>query len=76
MFFSTISFPQPFADSEYAVFFDTYGNGEFVFAHGIGELEKKVEPTFDAVVSMPMMMDKNESGFRVVLPIHTYFNSI
>ena len=34
------------------------------------------EPTYDAIVSMPMLMNKGKNGFDIVLPIHTYFNSL
>ena len=40
------------------------------------DLESKKEPTYDTVVSMPMLMNKSASGFTIVLPIHTYFNSM
>jgi len=65
-----------FINDQYMVFFDTYGNGEFVFGYDKADIEGKTEPTYDAVVSMPMLMNKTESGFDIVLPIHTYFNSI
>jgi hypothetical protein len=66
----------PFIDDEYMVFFDTYGNGEFVFGYDKTDLEGKTHPTLGAVVSMPMLMNKTRSGFTVVLPIHTHFNSL
>lgn len=58
------------------VFFDTYGNGDFVFGYDRDEIMSKDEPTYDAVVSLPMLMNKTERGFDVVLPVHTYFNSM
>lgn len=76
VFHRKIDFDIPFVDDQYMVFFDTYGNGEFVFGYDKADIEGKTEPTYDAVVSMPMLLNKTESGFDVVLPIHTYFNSI
>ena len=65
-----------FLNDEYCVFFDTYGPGMFVFGYDKADLESKTEPTYDAIVSMPMLMNKDRGGFTVVLPIHTYFNSM
>jgi hypothetical protein len=76
IFFKQIVFDEEFANDEYMVFFDTYEPGQFVFGYDRTDLENKVEPTYDAVVSMPMLMNKTTSGFTVVLPIHTYFNSL
>ena len=76
IFHKKIDFPTPFIDDEYMVFFDTYGNGEFVFGFDRQDLQNKTEPTYDAVVSMPMLMNKSSDGFDIVLPIHTYFNSL
>ena len=69
-------FPTPFTNDGYMVFFDTYGREDFVFGYDKSDIEGKDEPTYDAIVSMPMLMNKTESGFDIVLPIHTYFNSI
>ena len=76
IFFKKIVFDEEFANDEYMVFFDTYEPGQFVFGYDNTDLESKVEPTYDAVVSMPMLMNKSSSGFTVILPIHTYFNSL
>lgn len=76
IFHRRIDFNVPFINDEYMVFFDTYGNGEFVFGYDKADIQGKVEPTYDAVVSMPMLLNKTASGFDIVLPIHTYFNSI
>lgn len=76
VFNARIDFPQPFINDEYMVFFDTYEPGQFVFGYGVSDLQEQDEPTWDAVVSLPMMMDKSSSGFSVVLPIHCHFNSI
>ena len=76
VFFREIVFPEAFANDEYMVFFDTYGSGDFVFGYDKLDLESKKEPTYDTVVSMPMLMNKSASGFTIVLPIHTYFNSM
>ena len=76
IFFKQIVFDEEFANDEYMVFFDTYEPGQFVFGYDKTDLENKAEPTYDAVVSMPMLMNKTTSGFTVVLPIHTYFNSL
>lgn len=71
-----ISFNPSFINDEYCVFFDTYDNDQFVFGFNKTDIESKTEPTYDQVVSMPMIMNKSASGFDIVLPIHTYFNSI
>ena len=71
-----IEFNPKFLNDEYCVFFDTYDNGQFVFGFNKTDIESQTEPTYDQVVSMPMIMNKTSSGFDVVLPIHTYFNSI
>lgn len=76
IFHAKIEFPEPYLNDEYMVFFDTYGNGQFVFGYDKSELAAAIEPTYDAIVSMPMMLNKKVSGFDVVLPIHTYFNSM
>lgn len=76
IFHAHIEFPTPFFDDEYCVFFDTYGYGQFVFGYDKLDIQSKEQPTYDAIVSMPMIMNKTPSGFDVVLPIHTYFNSI
>lgn len=76
IFHRRVDFETPFVDDQYCVFFDTYGNGEFVFGYDKDDLESKTEPTYDEVVSMPMLMNKSKSGFDIVLPIHTYFNSV
>ena len=76
VFHKHIKFPIPFVNEEYMVFLDTYGNGEFVFGYGKSDLQEQTEPTYDAIVSMPMLMNKTESGFDIVLPIHCHFNSI
>lgn len=74
--FSTESGRTPFVNDEYMVFFDTYGNGEFVFGYDKMDIQEKAEPTYDSIVSMPMLMNKANDGFDIVLPIHTYFNSM
>lgn len=76
VFNAKIGFPEPFIDDEYMVFFDTYGAGEFVFGYGKDDLQSQTEPTYDTIVSMPMLLNKTSSGFDVVLPIHTHFNSM
>lgn len=79
IFHATIEFPTPFVNDEYCVFFDTYGNGEFLFGYDKEDLERRAklnQPTYDAIVSQPMLMNKRNNGFDVILPIHTYFNSI
>ena len=76
VFFREIAFPEPFANDEYMVFFDTYGSADFVFGYDKVDVESREEPTYDQVVSMPMLMNKSASGFTIVLPIHTYFNSM
>ena len=76
IFHAKIEFPVPFINDEYMVFFDTYGYGEFVFGYDSNELAEKDEPTYDAVVSMPMLMNKRKTGFDIVLPIHSHFNSM
>lgn len=76
VFHKRIDFSMPFADDEYMVFFDTYGNGEFAFGYDRHDLHERKEPTYDAVVSMPMLLNKTAGGFDIVLPIHSYFNSI
>ena len=76
VFNAKIGFPEPFIDDEYMVFFDTYGAGEFVFGYGKDDLQSQTEPTYDTIVSMPMLLNKTASGFDVVLPIHTHFNSM
>lgn len=79
VFHSQIEFPEDFpqfVNDQYMVFFDTYGNGDFVFGYDRDEIMSKDEPTYDAVVSLPMLMNKTERGFDVVLPVHTYFNSM
>ena len=76
IFHKKIEFNAPFVDDQYCVFFDTYGNGEFVFGYDKQDIESKEEPTYDAIVSMPMLMNKSKMGFDIVLPIHTYFNSL
>ena len=76
IFFKDIEFPEAFANDEYMVFFDTYARGQFVFGYDAADLESKTEPTYDAIVSMPMLMNKGVKGFTVVLPVHTYFNSM
>lgn len=76
IFWKKIELPTPFLDDEYCVFFDTYGPGSFVFGYDKAELEAQTEPTYDAVVSMPMLMNKTKEGFTIVLPVHTYFNSM
>lgn len=60
VFMRKIEFPEPFANDEYCVFFDTYEPGEFVFGWDKRDLESKKEPTYDTVVSMPMLMNKTE----------------
>ena len=76
IFSKKIEFDEPFANDEYMVFFDTYEPGQFVFGYDKTDLENKIEPTYDAIVSMPMLMNKTASGFTVVLPIHVYYNSL
>lgn len=76
VFFKEIKFDEEFINDEYCVFFDSYGPGEFVFGYDKVDLESKEEPTYDTVVSMPMLMNKTSKGFTIVLPIHTYFNSM
>ena len=76
IFHKKIEFNTQFVDDQYCVFFDTYGNGEFVFGYDKQDIESKEEPTYDAIVSMPMLMNKSKMGFDIVLPIHTYFNSL
>ncbi len=63
-------------NNEYMVFFDTYGNGEFVFGYDKYDIQEQTEPTYDTIVSMPMLMNKTENGFDIVLPVHCHFNSI
>ena len=76
IFHSKIEFIEPFKDDQYMVFFDTYEQGQFVFGFDKDDLQKKKQPTYGALVSMPMMMNKTKYGFDIVLPIHTHFNSI
>ena len=76
VFHRHVKFPTTFINNEYMVFFDTYGNGEFVFGYDKYDIQEQTEPTYDAIVSMPMLMNKTESGFDIVLPIHCHFNSI
>ena len=76
VFHAKIEFKKPFINDEYMVFFDTYGNGEFVFGYDKADIQGKIEPTYDAVVSMPMLLNKTTSGFDIVLPIHCHFNSM
>ena len=76
IFHKRIDLQTQFANDEYMVFFDTYGNGEFVFGYDKADIQSKEEPTYDAIVSMPMVLNKSESGFDIVLPIHTCFNSM
>ena len=76
IFHARIEFPTPFSNDQYCVFFDTYGEGQFVFGINKTEIQSKEEPTYDAIVSRPMLLNKKPSGFDIVLPIHTYFNSI
>lgn len=76
IFARKIDFPEPFVNDEYCVFFDTHPYGSFVFGYDKQDLESKKEPTYDQVVSMPMLMNKTANGFVIVLPIHTYFNSM
>lgn len=76
IFARKIDFPEPFVNDEYCVFFDTYGPGDFVFGYDKLDLESKTQPTYGTVVSQPMLMNKNANGFVIVLPIHTYFNSM
>lgn len=76
IFKSEIEFPEQFMNDEYMVFFDTYEPGSFVFGYRKSDLQAQEEPTWDAVVSMPMLMNKTASGFMVMLPIHTHFNSM
>ena len=68
--------PTPFLNSDYCIFFDTYSRGDFVFGYDKGDLMEQEEPSWDAIVSRPMIMNKSASGFDIVLPIHTYLNSI
>ena len=76
IFFRDIEFNTPFVDDEYCVFFNTYGDGQFVFGYDKSDLMAQEEPTYDAVVSMPMILNKTSKGFTIVLPIHTHFNSL
>lgn len=76
IFTKHIEFNPPFINDQYCVFFDTYDNDQFVFGFNKTDIESKTEPTYDQVVSMPMIMNKTSSGFDVILPLHTYFNSI
>ena len=76
IFHKHVDFSTPFVDDEYCVFFDTYGRGDFVFGYELADLVAQEEPSYDAVVSMPMIMNKTNSGFDIVLPIHTHFNSM
>lgn len=76
IFHKHVDFDVPFINDEYMVFFDTYGNGEFVFGYGKSDLQDKTEPTYDAVVSMPMLLNKTAKGFDIILPIHCHFNSL
>lgn len=76
VFFREIALPEAFANDEYCVFFDTYGSGDFVFGYDKFDIESRNEPVYDTVISMPMLMNKSASGFTIVLPIHTYFNSM
>lgn len=76
VFHKRISFDRPFVNDQYLVFFDTYGNGEFVFGYDKNDLQVQTEPTWDAVVSMPMLMNKTKDGFDIVLPVHCHFNSL
>ena len=76
IFTCQIQFPRDFLNDEYMVFFDSYGAGEFVFGYDKEDLQAQEEPTWDAIVSQPMLMNKTQSGFTVVLPIHTHFNSM
>lgn len=76
IFFRDIEFSTPFVDDEYCVFFNTYGDGQFVFGYDKSDLMAQEEPTYDAIVSMPMILNKTNRGFTIVLPIHTYFNSL
>ena len=76
IFHARIDLSVPFANDEYMIFFDTYGNGEFVFGYDKADIQGKEEPTYDAIVSMPMVLNKSAKGFDIILPIHTHFNSI
>jgi hypothetical protein len=76
VFVCDIEFPTKFKNDEYMVFFDSYEPGSFVFGYDKFDLQDQPEPTWDAIVSQPMLMNKTNSGFTVVLPIHTHFNSI
>ncbi len=76
IFHKRVEFDVPFINDEYMVFFDTYGNGEFVFGYDKTDIQSKEEPTYDAVVSMPMLLNKTAAGFDIVLPIHCHFNSL
>lgn len=76
IFNAQIEFPEPFINDEYMVFFDTYEPGSFVFGYERHDLMDKDEPTWDAIVSRPMLLNKTAKGFDIVLPIHTYFNSM
>lgn len=58
IFHKRIEFETPFLNNEYAVFFDTYKYGQFVFGYDKYDLEAQDEPTYDAIVSQPMMMNK------------------
>lgn len=76
VFHARIDFDHPFLTDSYCVFFDTYDRGQFCFGYSVGDIESKTEPTYDAVVSRPMLLNKTTSGFDVVVPIHTHFNSL
>ena len=76
VFMTSIEFPEQFLNDEYMVFFDTYEPGSFVFGYGKSDLQEQEEPTWDAIVSQPMLMNKTASGFDIVLPIHCHFNSM
>lgn len=76
IFHKKIEFATPFINDQYMVFFDAYGRGQFVFGYDKADIEAQDEPTYDAIVSKPMLMNKTAYGFDIVLPIHTHFNSI
>lgn len=40
IFHKKIEFDVPFVNDEYMVFFDTYGNGEFVFGFDKGDIQE------------------------------------
>ena len=61
IFFRDIEFSTPFVDDEYCVFFNTYGDGQFVFGYDKSDLMAQEEPTYDAVVSMPMILNKTNA---------------